>query len=386
MSRHWLFAAAAGIGAVLLAASGSLACPFCTALAPTLTERREEARRVVVARLESMADGHGHFAVLDQLWPHDDSSGPRMLRLPLEPPLDVGGQFLLFGNDDKENPGERTWTIEPTDEIHTAYFSQAPGRRTRAEVRLAYFIPFLEHEDSRIAEDAWQEMGHASFAEVATLGDRFPMDRFRRFLDDPQVRAEHKGFYGMALGLARAEEDRRANREILRAHLDQPSETSFRVGFDGLLGGYLLLDGEGAVEALEERYFSKPDARDGDVRHALSAFRFYIEYGTDPPVDRIRSAVRRLLERPEFAPEAIIDLARWQDWEATKLVADCYDRAGYPQPGTRRAVVGYLSTCTTPEGARVLGELRKKDPKGVKEAETFHRLFGGGRSLGNPDR
>ena len=42
-------------------------------------------------------------------------------------------------------------------------------------------------------------------------------------------------------------------------------------GFDGLLGGYLLLTGPKGLELLDSRYFANPKAAIGDVEHAMRA-------------------------------------------------------------------------------------------------------------------
>ena len=84
--------------------------------------------------------------------------------------------------------------------------------------------------------------------------------------------------------------------------------------------------------------------------------------------------MRRLLERPEFAPAAIVDLSRWQDWEIVKQVAELYQRAKYPQPATRQAVVAYLVACPNRDAAAALAEWRRRDPQGVADGEQAARL------------
>ena len=97
----------------------------------------------------------------------------------------------------------------------------------------------------------------------------------------------------------------------------------FCAGFDGMLAGYLLLDGKKALEVIDQRFLNNPRAAQGDVLHALTALRFYAESGSDISSE-LASALRHLLQRPEFPDRVITDLARWQDWSDVEQIAALY--------------------------------------------------------------
>jgi hypothetical protein len=254
-----------------------------------------------------------------------------------------------------------------------AYFAATPTLRASPVERLKHFLRFLEHDDPAIADDAYQEFGHAAYEDVGKLAAALPYDKFREWLADRQIPQERKGFYAIALGFAADEKQRRANIDLLEKIIAQPAG-DLRAGFDGVLGAYLILKGEPALDAIEKKYLADSAARDGDVRHVVSALRFYWEYGRQIPQPRQRQAMRRLLERPEFAAAAIIDLSRWQDWEIVNKISDLYDRTKYPQPSTRQAVVAYLVACPNRDAASTLAELRRRDPQGVADGEQAARL------------
>jgi hypothetical protein len=154
-------------------------------------------------------------------------------------------------------------------------------------------------------------------------------------------------------------------------------ENDFRAGFDGVLGGYLMLTGETGLSLIERRYLANKDAADGDLRHALTALRFYHEYGQGVSAVRLQAALRLLLARPEFADAVITDLARWQDWSVVEAVAGLYAQPTYSTASTRRAIVGYLLACPKQEAAQKLARLRERDPNGVAEAQrTLSSLEG----------
>jgi hypothetical protein len=374
------------------------ACPFCTALRPTLSQQRETAAVVALGELTA-SDGPRHTFRLHQVTSGRDrlgtaevvtlsgelsaKSGALVLLMAHEPDSVAAPSGKTSDNTSGKTPAkpvaafDLAWTMIGVNETSYGYFVRAPAARGTPGERLKYFVRFLEHADPLVAEDAYQEFGHAKFDDVAAVADQLPYGKMRDWLQDASMPQARKGFYAISLALAKAdgkadgknEADRRANVALLKRLVGDPA-SDFRAGFDGALGGYLLIDGDAALDVIEKRFFADPRAADGDVRHAMAALRFYWEFGRQIKPQRLRAAMRRLLDRAEFAPPAIIDLARWEDWDALDRVAALYDRPGYPQPGTRRAVVAYLDACPAAAAAAKLAELRRRDPQGVRDAEA----------------
>jgi hypothetical protein len=359
----------AALAILLIAAGGAGACPFCTALGPSLAQRREQSAVVALAEVESQSSDKRARLRIHRVLKGAERLDGKLLDIPLEMTVRAGSLLLVFASDTADkSPSELTWQAVSVNETSYAYFAKSPSLKEPTVQRLVHFVPCLEHRDPLIAEDAYLEFGHAPFDEVARMADQLPMDRVRVWLGDANVPATRKGFYGLALGLATQPDVRRANAELLRQMIVEPAD-DFRAGFDGILGGYLLLAGNGGLELIESRYLSNARAADGDVRHAQTALRFYWEYGREIPRERIARACRRLIARPEFAESAIVDLARWKDWTAVDQIAALYHQQAYVQPAIRRAVVGYLLACPEARASGALDKLRKSDPQGVAAAE-----------------
>ncbi len=305
-----------------------------------------------------------------------DLIGAGLLKLAADVPVKQGALALLLGTPDTQSStdhGQLTtdklqWTAIPLDEAAVGYVMAAPDLRQPSAKRLAFFARFLEHANPLIAEDAYQEFAHATFDQTAEAAPKLSQSDLRRWLVDPRVPPERKGFYALVLGLAKNEPDRAANAKLLHARI-LAKESDFRAGFDGILAGYLLLTGRPALELIESRYLTDEKAADGDVRGALKALRFYHDFGHDIPTDRIAAAEEHVLDRPEFAAEAITDLARWQDWRVVERIAELYERKGYSGPFIRRAIIGYLKACPEPAAATAVERLRQRDPTGVTDAE-----------------
>ncbi|HEV2973268.1 MAG TPA: hypothetical protein VGY55_25095 [Pirellulales bacterium] len=360
--------------------SKTRACPFCNAVKPTLAQQRDAAVAAFVG--EPIDKPSGYRPATQSFEIHralksKDLLGAGPLRLAPDLPVKEGSLVLLLGSGAADaRLRDLQWTAIQLDETAYAYVVQSPDLRQPSAKRLAFFSRYLEHANRLLAEDAYLEFGHATYDQTAEAADHLAMSDLRRWLADPQVPPERKGFYSLALGFAKTDTDREQNRKLLRERIVAPAN-DFRAGFDGILAGYLLLDGARALKLIESRYLADPKAADGDVRGALKALRFYHDFGHGVGPRQIAAAVARVLDRPEFAAEAITDLARWDDWEFAAQVASLYERKDYADPFVRRSIVGYLKVCPLPQAAAALDRLRQLDPKGIGEAEKVLSVFTG---------
>lgn len=369
--HHRLTLAAMALAVLIcLPSAPALSCPFCTALEPTLGQRRAQASVVSLAEMQSQQpQGRATVGVHQVLAGEPQMRAGETVELALDIMARPGSLLLLFGTPRNGARGaENEWHGVVVDETSYAYFAKAPRSGAPAGERLRYFAKYLEHPNPLIAQDAYLEFGHASLADVTGVIDALPSERLRAWIIAESVLPARKGFYGLALGLAPDGSARRKNAEFLQGLIVEPQD-DFRAGFDGILGGYLLLKGEAGLELIERRYLNDPSAADGDVRHALVALRFYHEHGHEIPLARLQVALRRVLARPEFAAAAITDLARWQDWQKPESIAALYADKAYSAPATRLAIVGYLLACPAPEANQALRQLRQEDPQGVAVAE-----------------
>ncbi len=380
MSRSWfqqtaiIFCVAIVIG---LHSALIEACPFCTAPQPTLSERREAADVVVLAQQVSTDGGAATLQIYQVLKGQPKLKGRKMLELPVATLLPGEGLLLVFGNPDPQRPQQLTWECLAVDETSYAYFLHAPALRIPAAERLAYFVRYLESPDRTIADDVYAEFGRASFDAVASIADRLPMAKLRGWMTDPQVPDQRWGLYGLMLGLATSADDRSANERVLR-RLIESSASDFRAGFDGVLGGYLLLASDAGLDFIETRLLANPQAARGDVLHAMTALRFYHEYGRKISSQRLARAMSRLIARPEFAAAAIVDLARWQAWDYAAPIAELWQSADLDRP-TQRSVIGYLLLCPSPAAARSLAAIRSAAPQLVEQVEAGLSASRGGR-------
>jgi len=214
--------------------------------------------------------------------------------------------------------------------------------------------------------------------------DKFPREKLREWLANPQTVPSRLGLYGLMTGLSGTE----ADAEYLKGRLLEPVE-GFRLGIDGMMGGYLLLVGEKGLEVLEDAKLRSKTVPFSETYATMQALRFMWTYGDERiSKDRLRQSMRIILDRPELADLVIVDLGRWQDWSVADRLMELYGTAGYDIPSTKRAIVRFYLTmeAAKPKDAeepfpehvvaaqKHLKTLREKDPETVKAAEEFFFL------------
>ena len=94
-----------------------------------------------------------------------------------------------------------------------------------------------------IGDDAFGEFANAAYSDVVLLSKELPREKLRTWLTSNMVSPGRIGLYGMMLGLCGTDEDvKLLERKILEGTED------FRLGIDGVMGGYLLLTGEKGLD------------------------------------------------------------------------------------------------------------------------------------------
>ena len=394
---------------LLFAVSNSAtSCPFCSAPSLTLTEQVSQADAVVLVKwvggqpAKISDSGSTEFEVVDVVHQPDDgklakASKINLVRYRAAKP---GEQFMLFGTKaDKVIEWGSPLEVSQTG---YDYMRNSPKPSVVTTERLRYFMDYLETGDRMIADDAFGEFANAAYADVAKIGKDLPRDRLRKWLTSKEVSPGHLGLYGMMLGLCGDESDAK----LMESKILEKSD-DFRLGVEGIMGGYLLLTRDAGLEVLETQKLKNKKAQFSETYAAMQALRFMWQYGDGRiSQDRLRESMRVLLDRPELADLVIADLSRMKDWSVQDKLMAMYDEEGIISSG-KRAIVRYMlsSTKDTGEkkpanegfvantsgaasepkeaielpfhvtnGQKCLEELERKDPKTVNEAKRFFLL------------
>jgi hypothetical protein len=359
-------------------------CPFCSAPSLTLSEQLAQADAAVLvqwsagAPADSAAGDQGTttYSVLDVVKAGDSKMVKGdAITVPRYREGRAGELFLLLGTQGVEL--EWSSPLEVT-EASFNYIRQAPSPEAASLDRLAYFVRFLEYPDPLVANDAYAEFANAPYKDIVPLASQLPREQVRAWVRDPDIAPTRLGLYGLLLGLCGTPDDAQLmEQRILEADAD------FRLGIDGVMGGYLLLTGAEGLDLIDEQKLRNRSIPFSETYAAMQALRFMWTYAERIDKDRLRQSMRILLDRPELADLVIADLARWQDWSVMDQLMSMYDVEEYSIPSVKRAIVRYMLVASkdkpaegvdgthVDKGARYLATLRDRDPKTVQQAERF---------------
>jgi hypothetical protein len=382
------------IAIALLAAAGLMrsaaGCPFCEAPSLTLTEQLNQADVSLLVQWVKAEPpdkdkgfaGATTYEVVEVVQNAGDAFHPgSRIKLDRERDAKSGDLFVLLGT--KGNGVEWASPLAVS-EASYQYIKQAPSQETPNVERLKYFVKFLEYPDPMVASDAYGEFANAPYKEIVPIKDAFPREDLRKWLTDPETPKTRLGLYGLMIGLCGTDEDAALLREII----EQPTQ-EYRLGIDGIMAGYLLLTGEEGLPLIEETKLRNTDAVFSETYAGMQALRFLWTYSPETiAADRLRAAMRILLDRPDLADIVITDLARWEDWSVTDRLMELYDQEGYSSNPVKRSIIrfflvaervkGESESAPPPETAVRAGEylkqIRESDPKTYEAAKRFFIL------------
>lgn len=365
------------------------ACPFCEAPSTTYSEQLGTAQAAVLLAWisthppdrETGLGGMTQYRVL-QIARDESESLARNQTLTLNQYQtgQVGELFLAFGN---QLDGQHNWGLaQPVTQACWDYMVGAPARTAPPRQRLAYYLQFLEHSEPDVAIDAFGEFANARYEDLLLVVDLLPRERLREWLSNSEVTPTRRGLYGMMLGLCGTGEDA----EFLKDQI-LPASAEPRLGNDGMMAGYLLLTGPRGLDVLIAAKLEPRDVPVGETFAAIQSLRFMWTYGQHSiPPERLCQAMQTLLEHPLLADQAVIDLARWQDWTVMDRLLSRYGQGNYADRHVKQAIVRYLLVADrdapadpqailpahVAQARKYLEELRRSDPATVKYVERHN--------------
>ncbi|QDT65340.1 hypothetical protein [Calycomorphotria hydatis] len=386
------------------------ACPFCEAPSLTLTEQLDQSDVVLLGEWISAtapeSDGTVAAKTIYRIRKviKGDFEEQQLLQLSGYQPGEQGELALLTGV--KAEVIE--WDL-PTEITEAAfeYVSGAPSPNKPTVERLPYFVKYLENEDDLIASDSYGEFANAPFEDIEKVKKLLPTEKVAQWVINPDTSPARLGLYGLLLGLC-GDKD---NLVLMKKMIMEPVE-DIRIGINGIMSGYVYLGGAEALDLLvdyklKSEYLIDDNGNvlkdeDGnpipvpfsETYAAMQSISFMWTYGQDRiSKEKLRAALRTLLDRPELADFAIRDLARWKDWSIQKRLYELYGEDGYTVPGTKRAIVKYFLASTKdlpdgvtdenkeklPEHAKLgqmyLDKLKERDPQTVEDVMSFQLLL-----------
>ncbi len=291
-----------------------------------------------------------------------------------------GDLFLLLGDYHSKMTWEHPYVIS---KLAFHHMQKAPNSKVSTKKRLLFFLDYFEDNDPIIAYDAYEEFYIADFNEISAIKDKLPHDKIIKWLTDEKTFYLFRSLYGKMLGLCGTEKDIILLEKIIFKPL---GKNDLRIGFGGIIGGYLLLSGNKGLALIEKEQFLNKECIFCEAYSGMLGIRFMWDHGEGRiSKDRLRQSMRILLNRPSMADMVVEDLARWKDWSVQDKLMKLYFTEDYDVRSIQISIIRYFLACAAdmpkdsklPEPAHVtkakanLKRLEAKDPKIVKAAKRY---------------
>lgn len=352
-----------------LATAPAMACPFCAKLGKTLSEEAAQAQFVAAGTLHDPAlseTGFTIFAVIKQSDP--PISGQATLMKYLASARNEQRRVIFADVVNGKLDPFRIMAIRSEDFVPYLHGAVQKASAPPAE-RLAYFFQYLEHSDTNIAVDAYQEFAKSPYREVVQAQAAYDPDRLIAMIRNPATPGDRLGLYGLLLGVVGRPEDRSVVRELAT----DPDQRRLN-GVDGLLGGYCVMDPQQGPEFALDLL---GDASLGfNLRYAaLEAIRFAL---AELEIDReqVFARLTDTLAIPELSDLVVDELRKYQRWSALEEVLKLQGKPEYDLPVVHRAVLRFMVECPDPQAKAYVDKIASENPRllaEVKESLEFEK-------------
>lgn len=366
------------------------ACPFCSSLAPSLSERMELSDIVCLVRLVSVEKSNDAAAAAFgvESWQADFEldtvlrgaeklNGRRRFETTLLQKPAAGDVYLVMGAATPKLDWSQPIPLTARGREYLLRLAKLPRE---GHERLAFLLPYLDDREELLSQDAYAEFADAPFDGVRKLKPRLDRREIIDWIVDPKTKPEYFGLYFTLLSICGTAQDAKF---LEKAMLEGSREGD--EGFDSLIACYLTLSGEPGLNQLRQAYFgpaaSVPAAgetataarrfRSADLHAAISALRFHGEEAHVFTRQQIIAVFRAVLERTELAGLVIPDLARWEDWDSADRLAKLFLEVDEQHSLLRTPIVQFLQVCPLPAAKAHLENLTAVAPDAVARAKAL---------------
>ncbi len=357
------------------------ACPFCNAVSQTLRQEMASTDVVAIARIVpgSETESTAVFEIEKVVQGNGLVKPGQTVTVNYYGKAGPDQHFLLMGVD----PPKLLWSSPlPVAGEAIQYIESIQNLPDDPVKRLEFYIDYLEHPDSMLARDAYDEFASAPYGDLKQLKHKMNRQQLLRWVQDSSLPPDRKRLYFVMLGICGQQSDVALLESMLRS--EDPDK---RGGLDALIACYITLKGEPALDLIDELFLKNKQSRYADTYAAIMALRFHGTEGGVVSKQRVLESMRLLLDRPELADLVIPDLARWEDWSQVDRLVELFKTADEKSSWVRVPVINYLRACPLPEADQALEELKKMDPAAYKRATSYFPVpkAGDGTSVLSPE-
>lgn len=197
---------------------------------------------------------------------------------------------------------------------HAARWRERAGRGAR----VTYFMRYLADAERSIRELAYLEVGRAPYDTIREADGFVPADQLRAFLADSQYLEWHS-LYILLLGVDAKPNEEEAIRTAMASHARFDQTLNLSAWATALIE----IDGEEAIDWLEEVYLNDPDRDPDTVLEIVKALSVHGASRRSELRGHIAESYGVLIQNhPSLAGWAARDLTAWNDWRFAKVLAE----------------------------------------------------------------
>jgi hypothetical protein len=233
---------------------------------------------------------------------------------------------------------------------------------------MRYCFAYLEHQEQRIADDAFHVFLQSADSHVRKVASNLPPGNLRRWIQSEKTPFWRVNFYAYLLGHCGV---RKADAALLRKLLDRSTKESRPV--DQILIGYTLLDPRAGAACIHG-LIAEPTAEFTIRYGGLRAVRYFCTHGGVLTDNEILEAMSLALAQGDMADLAIEYLRQWKCWKLTEKILPLWYKKPFDLPIVRRSIVRYALQCPDLRAIRFVRQLRQLDSAMVKEIEEILEL------------
>ena len=359
----------------IFAAINANACFICFVPYKSMLDKVESNENVVLAKAvdQTVRRWHvvrvikGEKAQVDQLITLDLSKSEHLQ------PGDI--QLLRYSELDA------TWLIEdrPVDQdlqrflINSlALASQLSAKSSLREqsAYFEYFVQFLEHSNSAVADSAYNKLASAPYAVLQIIGKDVDPQQLNKWIETPTIVKNRGSLYITLLGICGGERER----ELLERWIKEQSDSGSSNHLAPMLVAFAELNGEESLRFIEQRYLLNRERTLGEIVAAVESLRLHGGADTEISRQRIMASFHLLLrERPQLAELIIADCIAWEDWSIAQKLMEIH--AGGNQPWNNNLILEYLQSCPKAQAQRFVERVSAPENKlgeGKKNKNVKH--------------
>ena len=368
--RRILVVSAAITSLVASTDAAQASCPFCSAISRTLRQEMQDTDGVILATMVagSKTETDAEFTIERIIQGDSLLAKGKTVRVNYFGKEKDGQNYLIMGVD----PPDMLWSVPQPISSITAEYIQAISKLPKDKPldRLRFYLDYLEHPESMLARDAYDEFASAPYEQIIALKDELKHDKLLEWIKQRDMPPERRRMYLVMLGVCGQEKDAELLEEMLRS--DDPEQ---RAGLDSLIACYVTLKKEAGLELIDKLYLANKESPYPDTYAAVMALRFHGTEGGIVKKQRVLESLRLILDRPDLADLVIPDLARWEDWTQIDKVVELFKAADDSKSSwVRVPVINYLRVCPKPEAKKALEVVKEIDPAAYKRATSFFPL------------